>query len=72
MTYLGLTPGSVSAFGLINDAQKVVEVVIDASLFEAEEISFHPNVNTATLVMDIKDFKRFLEWSGHTTYKVKI
>src|SRR3954452_18548810 len=44
MTHLGLTPGSVSPFGLINDRTRSVRVVLDRDLASAGRISFHPNI----------------------------
>lgn len=64
-TYLGLTPGSVSPFGLINDTAHLVEVAIDAAIRDAARVAFHPNVNTATLVVSGSDFRRFLTAVGH-------
>jgi Ala-tRNA(Pro) deacylase len=63
--HLGLTPGSVSPFGLINDPAHAVRVVIDADLRDASSVAFHPNVNTATLRITSADFLRFLESTGH-------
>ncbi len=63
--YLGLASGAVSAFGLINDRGREVEVILDESLKDAGQINFHPNVNTATLTIAFADFLRFLDWSGH-------
>ncbi len=63
--YLGLEAGSVSPFGLINDEEDHVYVFIDEELGKAENISFHPNINTATLVISFTDFLRFLDWSGN-------
>jgi Ala-tRNA(Pro) deacylase len=65
MTHLGLSPGSVSPFGLINDRAHQVRVVLDADLRTAERIAFHPNVNTATVVVAWADFQRFLAWCGN-------
>ncbi len=65
MRYLGLEPGAVSPFGLINDSQKEVRVVIDQDLKNAERINFHPNVNTATVGIDFGDFEKFLAWCGN-------
>jgi Ala-tRNA(Pro) deacylase len=59
-TYLGVMPGSVSPFGLINDAEHHVGVFIDRDLKLAERISFHPNINTRTLVLTFADFQRYL------------
>lgn len=60
---LGLTPGSVSPFGLINDSQKEVQVIIDSELLNEKEHGFHPNINTSTLVITAEDFKKFLEYT---------
>lgn len=63
MTYLKLTPGSVSPFGLINDLEKAVQVVVDNELLTYGQLAFHPNINTQTLVLSTEDFKRFLIWT---------
>ena len=66
MKYLGVTPGSVSPFGLINDESKHVHVFLDTNLKESEKISFHPCINTASLVVPYVDFIRFLEYCGNS------
>ena len=63
--YLGVEQGSVSPFGLINDEKNHVHLFIDHNLQKAQTISFHPNANTASLVIEYKDFIRFLDWSGN-------
>jgi len=60
--YLGLLPGSVSPFGLINDYEHQVKVFIDKNLESSEFISFHPNDNTASVVIKTVDFKKFLNF----------
>lgn len=65
MKYLGLETGAVSPFGLINDREHHVRVVIDDDLKKAEAVNFHPNVNTATIGISFQDFERLLHWSGH-------
>jgi Ala-tRNA(Pro) deacylase len=65
MTHLGLTPGSVSPLGLINDIRQRVIVVVDAGLRGADQVGFHPNVNTATVRMSFSDFERFLAACGN-------
>src|SRR3954463_13632256 len=65
MTHLGVTPGSVSPFGLINDASREVRVFLDRDLANATRISFHPNVNTVTVVLAFADFERFLAARGN-------
>ena len=64
-TYLGLAPGAVSPFGLINDRAHLVGVAIDAAIRDAARVAFHPNINTATLVLTGPDFKRYLAAVGH-------
>lgn len=60
--YLKLTPGSVSPFGLINDIESEVIVLIDRDLINESIVNFHPNVNTATIGVSYEDFEKFLEW----------
>ena len=72
MAHLGLEPGSVSVFGLINDEANHVHVFLDEELQKAERISFHPNINTASLVVSFADFIRFLEWSGNSYEFLKL
>ena len=62
---LGLAPGAVSPFGLINDAEHAVRVVLDRRVQAGVRVGFHPNVNTATLVIAGADFDRFLAWCGN-------
>jgi Ala-tRNA(Pro) deacylase len=56
---LSLTPGSVSIFGLINNKEKDVTLVLDQELWDAEKVSFHPNINTATLEISHEDLAKF-------------
>lgn len=65
MKYLGTTPGSVSLFSLINDEGNAVSLLLDADLASADRISFHPNDNTASLVIDRDGFSRFLDLCGN-------
>lgn len=66
--YLGLEPGSVSPFGLINDRHKEVIVIVDQDLRQAGGVNFHPNVNTATVGISAVDFERFLAWTGNPVH----
>lgn len=65
MKYLGLEPGSVSPFGLIHDTTQHVHLFLDENLKDAERLSFHPNLNTASLIIKYSDFIRFLQWKGN-------
>ena len=71
-TYLGLTPGSVSPFGLINDSSRAVRVVIEGDLKAATRLSFHPNINTVTLTIAGADFTRVLEACGNIAQYVSV
>ncbi len=62
--YLGLRPGSVSPFGLINDTEKHVKLFLDKNLKDAPLLSFHPNDNSASLVVKNEDFIKFLQYWG--------
>jgi len=70
--YLGLMPGSVSPFGLINDTSKHVHLFLDENLKKSMKISFHPCVNTASIVILYKDFEHFLKWTGNTYEYLKL
>jgi Ala-tRNA(Pro) deacylase len=72
MAHLGLTPGSVSPFGLIHDREHAVRVVLDRDLKSAARLSFHPNINTATLTIAADDFQRFLAASGNSVRYVTV
>ena len=72
MNYLGLTPGSVSPFGLINDRNHSVRVVLDRDLKSAARLSFHPNINTATLTISGSDFHRFLDATENAVQYVTV
>lgn len=65
MKYLGVEPGSVSPFGLINDAEHHVLFFIDDNLLNAETLSFHPNDCRGTVVISRCDFERYLEIVGN-------
>jgi Ala-tRNA(Pro) deacylase len=65
LKYLGLEPGSVSPFGLINDEQHHVILFLDKNLLEAESLSFHPNDCRGTVVIKREDFQRYLELVGN-------
>jgi Ala-tRNA(Pro) deacylase len=65
MEVLGVTPGSVTPFGAINDHETRVTVVLDAGLMEHTTINAHPLINTMTTSLGRDDLIRFLESTGH-------
>ena len=64
--YLGITPGSVSPFGLINDEENHVHLFLDENLQHYDLLSFHPNDNRATVVISKAEFARYLQEVGNT------
>ncbi|MHB1393769.1 MAG: prolyl-tRNA synthetase associated domain-containing protein [Clostridia bacterium] len=72
LKYLGLTPGSVTPFGLLNDEERKVKVLIDEDLRNLKHICLHPNVNTVTVSILYDDFAKFLKWRGNEFRYVKI
>lgn len=70
--YLGVEPGSVTPFGLINDKEKHVHLFIDEKLNESERLAFHPNVNTASLVVSKTDLLKFLAHTGNSFEFIKL
>ena len=65
MQHLGILPGSVTPFGLVNDVGCAVTMVLERQLLEADPVNFHPLENTATTSIGRDDFVRFLEAIGH-------
>jgi Ala-tRNA(Pro) deacylase len=72
MTHLRLTPGSVSPFGLINDREHEVRVVLDRDFQTAARLAFHPNINTLTFTIAAADFKKFLDACGNQVQHVTV
>lgn len=63
---LGVTPGSVTAFALVNDAGRQVRFVLDQVLAQAAEVNFHPLTNTATTRVDQAGLRAFFQAVGVT------
>lgn len=63
-TILGVKPGSVTPFALINDVEKDVTVILEDDLLKEEEANFHPLVNTETLTIRIDDLLKFIDYCG--------
>ena len=58
--YLGIRPGSVSPYALLNDKKNQVNFYLDEKLFRSEIINFHPLINTTTISIKTKDFVSFI------------
>ena len=66
MRYLGVRPGSVSLFTLVNDTDHVVTLFVDRNLLNATTVSFHPNDNRASLVITVDDMMKFIKEIGNS------
>ncbi|WP_084420833.1 prolyl-tRNA synthetase associated domain-containing protein [Henriciella litoralis] len=67
---LGVTPGSVTAFALMNDKDQKVRFIVDKALLAHETLNFHPLVNTATTAISREDFRKFVAATGHDMTEV--
>ena len=68
---LGVTPGAVTPFGLINDTEQQVRVFLDANIMAAELVNFHPLRNDATTAITPDDLRRFIAACGHDVGNLK-
>lgn len=65
MEVLGVPPGSVTPFALLNDTARRVTVILDADMMRHERLNYHPLVNTATTNIARDDLLRFIRSCGH-------
>jgi Ala-tRNA(Pro) deacylase len=65
LRYLGVLPGAVTPFGIINDKDRKVNVVLDRDLMGFNPVNAHPLVNTMTTALAPQDLVKFLEAEGH-------
>ena len=65
---LGVTRGSVTMMGLVNDIEHQVQLWIDADIWQKETFQSHPLVNTATLIFTKAELERFFTLTGHSVH----
>ena len=70
--YLGLTQGSVSPLGLLNNEDKSVVMIFDRDLIGNDEVGVHPNENTATLWLKTSDLINIIEENGNQVNIIEI
>jgi Ala-tRNA(Pro) deacylase len=63
--YLGVIPGAVTPFAVINDKQRAVQVVVDLGMLNFEQVNFHPLDNTMTSTIHADDLLKFLRAENH-------
>ncbi len=69
---LGVKPGSVTPFSVINDKAARVTVVLDAAMMDEPLLNYHPLENTATTAIAREDLLRFIRATGHEPRIVKV
>jgi Ala-tRNA(Pro) deacylase len=69
---LGVEPGSVTPFALINDTGCEVKVVLEAAMMRHETLNYHPLVNSATTSIAASDLMKFIRACGHEPSVVEL
>ncbi len=69
---LGVEPGSVTPFALINDTDHRVNVVLDEKMMQSQVVNYHPLVNTATVTLTPDDLLKFISSCGHEPQITKL
>ena len=64
---LGVRPGSVTPFALVNDGERLVTPVLDAAMLEHDPLNCHPLINDRTTAIASADLLRFIAACGHTS-----
>ena len=62
---LGVLPGAVTPFALINDASAEIRLILDRQMLDHDILNYHPLQNTATIAMSSADLLRFFAATGH-------
>jgi Ala-tRNA(Pro) deacylase len=70
MQHLGVTPGSVTVFGIINDTERNVTLLLDEALFAHDPVNFHPLRNDATTAISPEDLLKFCRATGHEPIRI--
>ncbi len=70
--YLGVRPGSVCPYAIINDNDRNVKILLDKSMMETEIVNYHPLLNTMTIGVRPADLTKFIESTGHAAHIVDL
>lgn len=68
--YLGVRPGSVCPFSILNDTDNQVKIILDKSMMETDIVNYHPLLNTMTIGLKPADLIKFIETTGHEPHIV--
>jgi Ala-tRNA(Pro) deacylase len=70
--YLGVRPGSVCPFSIINDTDNQVTIFLDKSMMETDIVNYHPLLNTMTIGLKPSDLIKFIESTGHEAHIIDL
>lgn len=70
--FLGVRPGSVCPFCIMNDTDQQVKILLDKSMMEADLVNYHPLLNTMTVTLKPDDLLKFIESTGHEAHIVDL
>ncbi len=69
---LGVLPGSVTPFAVLNDRDRKVRVILDSRMREARTVSAHPMINTMTTTIAMTDLMKIFDHSGHRPHSLAL
>ncbi len=70
--YLGVRPGSVCPYAIINDKSNDVKIILEKAMLEGDIVNYHPLLNTMTIGTTPANLVRFIESTGHTPHIVDL
>ncbi len=70
--YLGVRPGSVCPFSVINDKANEIQVVLDADMMQSDLVCYHPLLNSMTISLTPADLLKFFEHTGHSPITIDL
>lgn len=70
--YLGVRPGSVCPYAIINDRGGEVRIFLDKSMMNTDRVNYHPLINTMTIGTTPENLLRFIESTGHTPHVIDL
>lgn len=70
--YLGVRPGSVCPYAIVNDTQHQVKIFLEKGMLEGDRVNYHPLLNTMTIGTTPADLLRFIESAGHTPHVIDL
>ncbi len=66
--FLGVRPGSVCPFSIINDPDRHVRLILDKAMMQKKQVNYHPLDNRMTVGLSPDDLLKFIDFCGHTPH----